>query len=65
MAECNSCGDSGVVFIGCCSGFDCGCMGYPVLAKKCKCGTDINELKMSGSEKIIFENVEFQDDAIK
>ena len=65
MTQCNACGDTGVIFIGCCSGSNCGCLGYPVLAKNCKCGHDVDESKMPDSEKLFFKYVEFQDEIIK
>ena len=59
MSECLDCNDKGVVFIGCCSGNMCCCMGYPVAAKPCKCGTKLNESKMSNTEKFMLEHVEW------
>lgn len=61
MSNCDFCSDTGVVFIGCCSGSMCGCMGYPVLAKGCKCGQKVDESKMSEQEVLIFKNVEWSE----
>lgn len=38
MNKCSICQDTGIVFLWCCSGNQCGCMGIPVAAKNCKCG---------------------------
>ena len=57
--SCDVCCDTGVVFVGCCSGNMCGCMGYPVLAKGCKCEKEVCESKMSEQEVLIFNNVEW------
>lgn len=35
---CQDCGNTGVVLVGCCSGYQCGCLGMPVAFEKCKCG---------------------------
>ena len=59
MSKCLDCHDTGVVFIGCWSGNMCGCMGYPVAAKPCKCGTKLNESKMDNTEKFMLEHVEW------
>ena len=59
MSECLDCHDTGVVFIGCCSGSMCVCMGYPVAAKPCNCGICPNRSKMSSGEKFMFEHVEW------
>lgn len=62
MKVCDICEDTGIVFIGCCSGNMCGCMGFPVAAKRCKCEQGVNESKMSEQELIIFSNVEWLGD---
>ena len=59
MNKCLDCNDTGVVFIGCCSGNMCCCMGYPVAAKLCKCGTIVDESKMNSTEKFMLEHVEW------
>ena len=59
MSECLDCHDTGVVFISCCSGSGCGCIGYPVAAKPCKCGTKLNESKMDNTEKFMLEHIEW------
>lgn len=59
MSNCDVCCDTGVVFVGCCSGNMCGCMGYPVLTKGCKCEQEVDESKMSEQEVLIFNNVEW------
>ena len=59
MSNCDVCYDTGVVFVGCCSGSVCGCMGYPVLSKGCKCEQEVDESKMSEQEVLIFNNVEW------
>lgn len=59
MNKCLDCHNTGVVFIGCCSGSMCCCMGYPVAAKPCKCGTKLNESKMNDTEKFMLEHVEW------
>ena len=59
MSECLDCHDTCVVFVGCCSGSMCGCMGYPVAAKPCKCGTQVNESKMDNTEKFMLEHIEW------
>lgn len=59
MSSCETCRDTGIVFIACCSGNMCGCMGYPVAAKNCNCKQIINESKMSEQELLIFSNVEW------
>lgn len=59
MSNCNICQDTGVVFLGCCSGNQCGCMGQPVAAKNCKCGQQVNEEKMSNDELFVFSHVEY------
>ncbi|ENX48272.1 hypothetical protein F886_00073 [Acinetobacter sp. NIPH 542] len=59
MNKCDECQDTGIVFIGCCSGHQCGCMGQPVAAKKCKCCHPIDESKMTKVERFIFEYVEY------
>lgn len=59
MSKCHICEDTGVLFIGCCSGYMCGCMGYPIAAKGCKCNQKPDESKMSEQEVLIFSNVEW------
>lgn len=59
MTLCYKCHDTGIVFIGCCSGYMCGCMGMPVAAKGCECGKDIDESKLDETEKLFLENVEW------
>ena len=59
MNKCLDCNDTGVVFIGCCSGNMCNCMGYPVAAKHCKCGTTVDKSKMNSTEKFMLEHVEW------
>ena len=59
MNKCLDCNDTGVVFIGCCSGNMCCCMGYPVAAKPCKCGITVDESKMNSTEKFMLEHVEW------
>ncbi|KRI65813.1 hypothetical protein [Acinetobacter baumannii] len=61
MNKCSICQDTGIVFVGCCSGNQCGCMGMPVAAKNCKCGQPINEEKMSKDELFIFAHVEYEE----
>lgn len=36
--KCKKCNDTGVVVDGCCSGYECGCLGMPVMFINCKCG---------------------------
>lgn len=62
MKVCSICEDTGIVFIGCCSGNMCGCMGYPIASKSCECKQSINESKMSEQELLIFCNVEWLGD---
>lgn len=62
MSTCDTCEDTGVVFVGCCSGNMCGCMGYPVAAKGCKCKQGVNESNMSEQELLIFSNIEWLGD---
>lgn len=57
--NCNICNGTGIVFIPCCSGNMCGCMGMAVAAKNCECGGVVNESRMSQQELLIFRNVEF------
>lgn len=40
-AECKTCRGYHYTLVGCCSGFECGCMGQPVDAEPCKtCNSD-------------------------
>ena len=59
MCKCDVCQDTGIIFVGCCSGHQCGCMGMPVGAKNCKCGQPIDESKMSNDELFVFTHVEY------
>ena len=59
MSNCEVCSDTVVVFIWCCSGSMCGCMGYHVSAKCCKCEQKVDESKMSEQEVLIFNNVQW------
>ncbi len=34
--NCNECGDEHYILIGCCNGYQCGCMGQPVNITNCK-----------------------------
>lgn len=61
MNKCSICQDTGIVFVGCCSGNQCGCMGMPVAAKDCECGQKINESKMSSQELVFFAHVEYEE----
>lgn len=57
--KCDECGDTGIIFVNCCSGYLCGCLGQPTQAKSCKCGQDVNEENMSKYEQLAFRHVEF------
>ena len=59
MTICYKCHDTVIVFICCCSGYMCGCMGMPVAAKGCDCGKGIDSSKLDETEKLLLENVEW------
>lgn len=63
MCKCDVCQDTGIVFVGCCSGHQCGCMGMPVGAKNCQCGQPVDESKMSNDELFVFTHVEYLGDS--
>ena len=41
MSDCDECGGTNYNFLGCCSGFECGCCGMPVDITPCPaCNSD-------------------------
>ena len=40
---CNKCGGTGYLMVGCCSGFECGCMGLPVGLGDCECNNKASD----------------------
>ena len=41
IISCKKCGDERFLLIGCCGGFECGCMGMPVAFDECReCNAD-------------------------
>ena len=64
MSECSTCDDTGFELLTCCSGYMCGCYGYPVKITRCKCGCELvsmNELESRHGE-LLMRNVECDDE---